>query len=306
MTVILNISNDKPFLKGTGMATKIIVEGVTQPIVIPSESSDVCYCDIECEYIEKVFHHEDGEDYQNDKSSFLYAKKRSSDAIIIKLFKNDIEIAILNNNTYGIYYPTFTLQPLYVGYQIDWSKVFDENGNGLYQIKTTANIFGSDIEYISQKFSLTRYSDLAANKTVKIETIQNGNVIGSQFDLTDLSWYSAFRVPGTFGLKEPTLEQNNYIDNNYTISQIQDKIITEYLLKTNYLPSVISNQVFYSKVLANFIYITNYDLTAHEIIRKIDVVPVSPEDINYQTKGRGVRFDYKFKPRIENNIKTNF
>lgn len=305
--IILEANNDAPFSKGQGLATKTPGGQFSSPVVV--EPSEFCFCFIECDYAEKVFYSLDDDQFKNDKSSFLFTKKRSSDTINFELWKSGSKIADIIDDTYGILYDGFSAKPLYKGYLLDWKKVFNEHGNGSYQFKAQLNVLGADSEYESQDFKLSLFSEIAADKTVKIETWQTGNIIGSEFDFTELlpdGWYSSVRISGKFGQKTPVLEQDNYLNNNYEIEQIQDKIITEYTLSTNYLPAIVANKLFYTDILANKLLISDYNIINHEVYRLVDLVPVEPEDVVYLDKKTTVRYKYKFKERVENNIKTNY
>ena len=305
--IILDIPNDYPFQRGTGLATKYKAPSITAPP--PVVVSDFCYCKIECEYVEDVFHSDDSIWWKNDKSSFLFAKKKTSDTIAFELYKNKVKIADITDDTYGTMYDGFSVKPKYKGYLIDWKKVFEANGNGRYQFKANLDILGEVSVYESQKFSLSSFSQLAANKTVRVESYQTGNIIGSQFNFTELlpdGWYQSFRIKGFFGDKRPVLEKDDFVDVEYNIEQIQDKIISEFSLRTLCLPSSIANELFYSNMLANRIYITDYNIVNHEFYNQVDVTPIEPEEVTNQVRKTGVKHSWKFKLRVEDNIKTNY
>ena len=299
--ILVNFDNDSPFVKGIGQATRT---ESPQTSALTERVDDFCYCSIECDYIEPVFY--DLPDGDLDQRSFLFQKKKSTDTIVFELYKNGLKVADITNDTYGTLYDGFDNQPNYVGYLLDFQKVFDELGAGQYFFKSVMNLLGVDIEKNSNKFNLAKYSKLAANKTVKIESYQKGNIMRSEFDFTDLlpnGWYQSIRLYGIFTDKTPVLEQDNYLNSEYVIEQIQDKIITEYTLSTNYIPASIYNMLFFQDILANKILITDYNILNEDQYFRIDVVPV---DVEKERVKRRSRFTVKFKERIENNIKTNF
>ena len=47
--------------------------------------------------------------------------------------------------------------------------------------------------------------------TVRIETTQNGYIIGQGLDFTNTNWKQQIRIPGFFGNKQRRLEQDNYL-----------------------------------------------------------------------------------------------
>ena len=305
--IVIDINNTAPFTAKDGIVTK--QQGQVFSALEGVEALDFCYCKVECEYVELALFSEGGDSYKNDKSSFLFTKQLSADTISFELFKSGVKIDDITDNTYGTLYDGFDEQPLYKGYLVDWKKVYDEHGVGVYQFKAILNIIGQETIFESQKFQVVPYSVELANGTVKIETYQTGNIISSPFDFTDLiqgGWYQSTRLKAVFGNKQPTYEEDNYVDELYRIKQIQGKIIEQFSLSTKYLPSLIANDLFYSRILANRIYISDYNILNHEVYKSIDLVPVEPDTVEYQNTKTGVRHEWKFKKRVENNIKTNY
>lgn len=301
----INISNSNPSTYIKGQTVKLSAPIVTTPD--PPIAGDFCSCKIECEYYEKAFHYTDDSEYRNDKSSFLFAKQKASDSILIELFKNDVKVADLNNDDNGVFYDGFTEKPLYVGYLLNWRNVYENHGNGLFQVKANSDILGVETVYKSRKFILSLFSDLNANGTVKVESFQTGNIVGSQFDYTDLldnGWYESYRIKGFFGDKTPALEQDNYLDANYKALQIQDKNNPDYILRSKYMPAEVANNLFYENTLANTILISDYNVLNHELYNQLSVIP--SEFTTSNNNKTMVRQEWKFKDRVQNNIKRNF
>lgn len=272
---------------------------------LPSEqSNDFCYCRLECEYTELAFAEAGGDEYKNDKSSFLFQKMVGADSIVFELYKAGALVATLNDDTLGIYYASFPAQALYTGFVIDWGLVADAHGFGVYQFKAQQTILGDASTFESRVFRLMPYADDLADGTVKIESYQNGNIIGSPFDYTDLNWYSSYRVAGRFGGKSPVIEVDNYVKSDFTKAQIQDRIRTEYTLQTRLLPSVVANAVAYDQVLANSILITDYNVLSHELYRQIQVRPISIDAKEYE-QNRRMSFEIKLEA-VSDLRKRNF
>lgn len=305
--IVLEINNTNPYSPVEGIATKL--QGQLLSALEEGKVLDFCYCRIECEYVELALYSDDGDEYKNDKSSFLFTRQVAADTIEFELWKNGVKVADIIDDTYGTMYDGFPEQPLYKGYLLDWKKVADGQGPGRYQLKANLTILGQSDTYESQKFKAMPYSPEAANGTVRVETNQTGNIMSSPFDFTDLlsgGWYQSTRIRGKFGNKKPTYEEDTYLDNSYTVKQIQGKIIENYTLFSRYLPAIIANDLFYNRILANRIYISDYNVINHEVYTRVDLVPVESEDIQYQTTKTGVRQNWTFRKRIENNIKTNY
>lgn len=305
--LIIDLPNTNPLSDGEGLAIKLESQNLASVSELIQNNID--YCQYECEYIEPVFANVGGDWWENDKNSFLFQKVVSADTITIQLWKGNEKVADISDDTYGTYYSSFTNQPLYRGFIVEWEKVFDEEGAGLYQIKADLDIMGNASTFESHRFQLLPYSDILANGTVRIESYQTGNILASEFDYTDLldgGWYNSFRIKGFFGFKTPKLEIDNYLNQDYKQEQIQDKVSTEWTLETNLLPSYISNVLAYDNILANKLLITDYNIFNTEIFRRIEVYPQEFGDVSHYANNRNTKFIIIFTNKIDNNIKTNF
>jgi len=306
--IIQEIANTNPQGVFNGSATML---DDNTPILLTLEPTQIDFCQCKCQYDykENVFAKVGQEDWKNDKRSFLFKKAIALDTIVIKLYKNGIELATITDDTYGTYYSTFTEQPLYVGFVLDFEKVYPLSGAGEYQIKAVKTIMGVITEYESQKFILKEYSDLAANNTVLIETYNTGTILSSAFDYKDLidgGWYQAFRVKGILLPKKPKLETDTLLDQDYNKIQVQDKIINEWELETYPIPSEISNIIIYDNLLANRIIISDYNLYNEEVIKEKELfLNDISEKTTYLKLGRS-KFLIKFVDKQENIVKNNF
>ncbi len=301
--IIKHITDSNPRIYQGHLRAKI--QGVVLPTIPTSDGNDTCYCELECKYIESVFAKPSGEWWQNDKNSFLYRKLLLGDSVQIKLYKNDEELTTITDNTLGVYTNGFAAQPLYIGFVIDWELVYSIHGVGIYQIKTETNIVGLDSTIESQKFELMLYSDYAADKTVKLEIVQNGNIIGSEFDFTDLEWTWNYRIKGKLTKENPELEIDNYLASNYKVEQIQDKLIRNWTLETHLLPSILSNLLSEDNILGNEIKLTDYNIMNNEIYRRISLYPKNIEVKNFNNN-RKKQITIQFTDKIDNFIKRNF
>lgn len=306
MAIIINQTN-------SGAMTQNYIAARLNASTIPSlqitpNANEFCLCDYICDYEEKVFGKVGGEEYQKDTSAFLYKVYDAADTVVIKLQKNGVDLATITGTTYGLHYPlgSISQQPLYSGVQLDWTKVLNLHGGGYYKIKAEITIFGSTEEVYSHQFRLYPFSEENAHGTVRVQTIQNGDIFSGQFDYTGMMWAQSFRIKGYFGFKKPTIEIDEYQDETRTKQQIQDRIVNEYLLETGLLPSIISNQLIYDNMLANKIYISDYNLFNNEIYRKFEVRISSFDDAKlFRMTPRGL-YTFKFTDIKDNIIKRNF
>lgn len=278
--ITIQLPNPSPYFYGSGMATKVLGPSLPEP-VIPNEN-DTCICDfITCGYLERIFAHPvDNDFWKNDKNEFLFKRLVPVDTVDMELHKDGVKVADLNNNALGNYFPLFPApasaeQQLYKGYLVDWQSVLLAHGVGFYTVVAELNILGNQSTFTSRQFHLLVYSDLNAHETVRIESTQNGNIIGGQFDFTDLDWYQSMRLPGIFGKPTPIYEEDRYITSNPNRKkkQIQDTMGREWTLNTKKISWEISEKLIYNNMLANEILLTDYNIYAESIWRRVGVFP---------------------------------
>jgi hypothetical protein len=289
------------------MATKI--QRKSLPNLSKKEVNDICYCNYECEYSANVFAKVGGEDYQNDKSQFLFRRFIPADSVSIEIYKDGVKIDDLNDDTLGKFYNGFpdgnSEQQLYVGYLLDWEKVYSLYGAGNYRVMAQLNIIGEQSTFESELFVLRGYSDEAADGTVRIDSTQNGNIMSSIFDFTDLNWYQSVRIRGRFFEEAEEFEKIIYKTQNYRQEQIQDKIIENWTLEADMIPRNISEFLTKNAVLSNNFVVNDYNILNEKILRGVEVYPESIEKSRI-VDNRNANYVIKFTSRNDNIIKRNF
>ncbi len=267
-----------------------------------------CPCDFRCDFEEKVFADDDNDGIKNDFSDFLFKKITASDTIVIELLKKDVIVAQINDDTYGTYYDGFSNQPLYVGWQADWTKIFAVLSGGRYQVRVTTTILGEESVFLSRYFRLNTFDILSADKTVKIESFQNGNLQNSEFDFTGLiegGWRSSIRLnKSKFGMMSPTMERDIYQDSSYREIQNRDEVIREFKLVSNLVPESIYDRLTTKDFLGNQILITSYNVLQELKYEKFPVVAENYNEPRYDDLGN-THFEVTFSDRQKNIIKTN-
>jgi hypothetical protein len=259
----------------------------------------------ECCYTEPVFALPLAEWWKNDKSSFLQKKLTALDTIEFKLFKNGLEVAILDNDYLGEYY-SFTL---YTGFVLYWENVYSNYGTGSYQVKAFEVLGGLPVQWDSQEFCLDTYSDLKADGTFRIETYQTGSILRSGFNYDELNltrgWYQSYRLKGILGNKKATLESDYLMTSDRRMLQIQDKVSYEYELQTNLLPAAVAKVLIEDNLIANEILLTDFNLYNTDIFRRVELYPTSINDTKSFSGNRKVIYSIIFKERVDNILKRN-
>ena len=288
--------------------TEMSVNLSTSSTNIPTETPtrDFCTCDFDCEYTNLVF--AGSNSYESDRSDFLVEIPDTlSGSFLIKLrnINTDNEVP-LTDNTYGTYFAlgSFPTQPLKGGYLIEWDKVRDAIGFGVYKVLIEQNFFGQTINTETNKFQLVPFSERLANKTVRIEAIQNGAIEGG-IDYTGMNWLKSVRIPGKFGFKTPRLERDSYENTSREVTQIQDKVINEYRLETRMLPANIFDPLLEDGFMSNQIFITDYNVRSYNDIRQLSVVPINYSESNTYYNSTKGRYIIEFEERTQDKIKRN-
>lgn len=292
-----------------GLAIKL--KGVLP--ITPPKPSDViaetfCKCDFICDWEELVFASDEDDMFKKDYSDFLLTTVAPTDTVIFKLYRYGTEIATLDDDTYGVYYDGFTVQPKYRGFVVDWTKVYNVFGGGRYQVKIDSSILGVDSTFESRYFRLYAWDEEIANQTVKIETYQTGNIIGSDLDYTGLlagGWYSAIRLQGTFGEATPELIEDKYLDTSYRQVQNREEVRFTYKLSCRNVPENIYKRLSGDQMISNTMLVTSYNLMAEQSYRQFPVAVTSFSDNSYKNNGR-VDFSIEMTDRQQNIIKRNF
>ena len=267
-------------------------------------ANDFVYQD-ECCYNEKVFASNDNLWWKNDKSSFLLKKILTSDSIIFKLYKDDVEIEVLNTDAFGEYYSFEG----YTGFVLYWELVYLTHGAGSYQVKADVLTIGVASEWLSQEFCLSLYSDEAADKTFRIESYQQGTILRSGYNYDELGlsegWYQSFRITGQFGNKKPSLENDYLMTSDRKMLQIQDKVSYEYVLQTGLIPASVGKILIEDNIIANRILLTDYNLYNTEFFRRVEVYPSAINDVKSYPYQRNLIYEVAFKDRFDDILKRN-
>ena len=269
------ITNSNPATFNGGVFTQDITVIAREDTINPSFDYDA----VKCCYFENVFAEEGGDDWKNDKRHLLISLSIPSDTVTFKLFKNDIELATISDNTYGVYNPvgTWTTQPLKASFYADFEKIFVLEGAGCYRIEADRVIINEPATRQSVNYILKPYTPIGAHKTIKITSVQDGTIernLDANLDLSykGMVFENQIRIP-TFEVNIEKLEEvvENYRSILDNVEQIQDGLFESYRIKTGGIPSSISEKLFKDMLLANEIKLTSYDLFSNRILIDVDV-----------------------------------
>lgn len=308
MAITNQISNTMPFVNAYGMATKLTAPSIPEVPSVPTNDLDVCF--IGKTYQEVVFGSNTTDWWKNDKTRVTFRRFISADTVAIELYKDSVKIADLDAvSTLGTFTngwnTSISEQSMYVSFLLDWKEVLLTHGWGNYQIKAQLNIVGAVSEWESVPYLLLEYSDIRANKTSRIEWYADGKINGSLFDYTGLNLYHSRRLKAEFLELAPTLEVNKYKTSFSEWRQIQDKAIENFELRTKALPYEVTNNLTKVISLANTILISDYNIKAETLFRRVSVYPENFEKTLLEGNVNSI-YNIKFVAKVENNTKRNY
>ena len=286
---------------------QLILDVCLPPLELEAVKDQFCGSNFFCDDSETVFGlvGDNVPPHKRDFSSFI---ARGSNIVFTLLSDCCTEIATLDDNTLGTYYATFTVQPTYSGFLLDWTKVLDSFGVGDYKVRASFDYNGTSYTIDSHQYHLYNYDPEIANRTVKLEYWQDGNLVNSIFDYTDLlpdGWYNSVRLPAIFGKFSPEVTKDDYKSNSYALSQNRDELTLTYTLNIELISEKQAFNLINNALLGNRIEITDYDLSKNKVLRS---VPVFLDDISsFEHTGYGSIFaEINFKEATQNRIKRNF
>jgi hypothetical protein len=281
-------------------------------IQLPTVEDLICSCEFvssSCNYEELAFAYPTNEldTYRNDfKSILITLLDANSTYEFFLVDSNDVETPLLDGvhgTLYGLGFNT--LQPLKVGFRIDWLKVFNLLSGDIYKIRIKQTDFENTIVVDSHSIKLMQFSELASQDTTKIQTTQKGVYLLGE-DYEGMNWVNMNRIVANFGNEKQQTEISRLKDGNYQDFDIQNEYYYQYTLETNLLPSPIADFLLNSDIKTDEILISNYDVYAYRQYRDLPVIHEGTIDASddYATN-INKRFTITFNDSTT-NLKRNF
>jgi hypothetical protein len=282
-------------------------------ISLPTKENvvDFCPCGLFCAYKEDVFVFPTDitDEYRNDYNGriLITLKDTSSSYQFFIVDSSGVETELIDD-TYGELFDVgFNLvQPLKVGYRIDWVNVFLNLGGGLYTLKVSQTDFDNTVTKSSHSFNVRLFDEIASNNSVKIETVQKGTIENGE-DYGGMEWKNMVRVDGTFGNETAQFEQIKGQDSSFTDYDIQTSTWNNYTLQTHVVNSATGDELVGKTTLTDEIFISNYKiLGAYKQYRRTPVVfEGTAEASDDYTVNTNKAFNITFKDK-QTKVKRNF
>ena len=228
----------------------------------------------ECDFSIPVFCFPDPDDkYRNDFTAPLVPLNNSqiNGKIFIEKENADCtwsEISELNDNTYGTPFSDGS-RPDWVGYNLEWLKVYNLHDVGCYRLRLEWDDFISgetQVEY-SFRYKLRLFNENLADETVRFTYTIQGGIRGSQWEDTQLIdygsivWTRQIRFKGIFGhsdSQEYTTETVRY--ENGANEWIEDFSVEKYDAVFKSAPHSLHTEIKKTILHADIIIVDDYNI----------------------------------------------
>lgn len=260
--------------------------------------------DFECAYTMKAFYWTDdvNDTDKNDFTAPLYTLNNSQINASLYLEKRSeccewVEMSQLNDNTYGYAYGSshdpnqqFNTNTSWIGYHIDWWKVYNQHGEGYYRTRLEYDNLPSaetQIRY-SYTYQLLEYSDDRADHTTRFNYKIKGGKVGDEksdeivINYNTTIWERQFRVRGIFGYSDSM----NY-EAEYTRYRSGAKVYTDnngvefYQCQLKGIPYSLHREFKKTMVFADEIIISDYNIDNIYQWKNKRVIRSGDYEINY-------------------------
>ncbi len=212
---------------------------------------------------------------KNDFWPFLRSYEASITAVDMFLFKphdSSFSDVPLNDNTFGSFFPLGFHSDEngrdYVGYKIDWRKVRDVHGEGIYQIRAdkTGIIpnLPSDFEFLGKvDFNLRTYSADRAEGTITI-TFENSFILKNIYDPRKRVYYPAnwggnIRLNGIFTGNKWAYETTFTKYKDEGLRTVSDRQIPAFRMRVELAPAEVHNFISTEIMQADLIEFIDYN-----------------------------------------------
>jgi len=242
--------------------------------------------------------------------------------ITVTNLSTDTSTLIINDD-YGNFFELgdFLGRPRVYALRVDWNKVFDQDGFGVYRFNfTVKNSSGTIISNEdSMCFKLQPFDCEAAAGTVRIEANQTGKIVGG-FDYTGINteftdgisafqqkgWTQQIRWWGRFFHETPLTEVDLVDNNEYGKDQVQQLTVRRFNLRLDFTRIELSKPMIEDHFMANTITISDYGIGQHDIIMNERVVLDEISDFPDEAFNKDITFNAKFSEYRQNKLKRNF
>jgi hypothetical protein len=257
----------------------------------------------------------------NDKVDFILDIPLGATvtANLVKIDGNGNETEyLINNDTYGQFYATGTIKANVWGFILDFYKVYNTLGYGEYKVNIQIDSFsGQDIyDKDSPCYRLVPYDCYEAHNTVRIQSWQTGYFEGG-FDYTGISyvfgegltanrgkskWFQQMRVYGRFWRSGRDYIVDNIVTKLRGQEQVQSQTIKVYNLQLDNIKSDQSNKLIDDMLMANEVYISDYNSDSVEDYKNVRVSMTDIGDPESEAMNTFEQYTITLREYFQDNI----
>ncbi len=276
--------------------------------------------------------------YENDINSFLvdvqlYTTNTGTLATTWHLQKCSgadtwTNVTAINNTTYGYHWAlgSVVANPTYTGIRVNWGKVLNAFGRGIYRVRVYTEMGALNDCLISAEFELKGFDCDDAHGTIKFETLLHGQIgaygtKGRVFNMCGFSpkpedggrgkqvgWYDSCRYKGFFGYE--TIAEYIEVMNEYQNGKqerVKDEAVQEYSCYLYYMEKDFHDRFKIYGMMSDVLQVSDYNINnADYNINQLPIVKASTYVPTYQDKVWNPRqkVELKFRNGFQGLIKS--
>lgn len=293
-------------MKERTLSFALFVDIPTQPITPEAVFKECCYNHI------VLASSTSSSKEKNDFTGFYHKRQLANETLeFVMIDLSDSSEYILNDDTYGVFknFNSFDDQPDLATFVLDWRLVLlDTNlGPGSYKVVKRTNLAGLAVEEEFLVYNLQEFSSERADNTVRIDVTMSGLLERPNIDFTGTDFKTSLRVPGFFGRREPSWEEDNIVNRQFEKRQISMRQTNQFKFQTNMVPDCITNEIVDFMLFSDDIRMTDYNLNNHSYdFVDFCVKLANNEGTRYIPQSRKAQLNLVFDDKIVDNNKRNF
>jgi len=247
---------------------------------------------------------------KNDKTKFFGIALNDSGVVKYFLQKCGLDIAEITDSSFGELLPagSFASQLKLSTLYLEWDKVLQSYGEGVYSIRVETNALGGGtVDEISQNYTLKIYADNRAEGTVRFAWTQDGLILDNQIDFSGLNIEQEIRLKGNIGYNnEAEIVVNEFETSSHSFEQNQDQVLFNYTFQTEPISFFNSTILLKDLIIGNKITVTSYNYYNHWVLTEAELKAESIEEVKDLQFNKCAMFKIKFGERKRNTIKRNY
>lgn len=285
--------------------------------------------------------------YKNDYNAWLFElpsgnQDNTSYSFTLQQFSSGswTDKADLHDNTYGefIELGSMCTNIMWTGYSIEWRKVLQTFGQGIFRFKVDMTQLGAVSPcYASPPFCLGEWECYAVDRTVKFEAnymggrfgnIDKTNCAGKFWDLCcitlkgptgvttskPINYNDSIRLPGWFGRETKDYERTSIKYQTGFVNKIRDEAIRKFSFYSGSIkqtnpgvgwPIWVHDRLSVYGLMADTLYVSDYNLNNPDYnFKSYCVIFDGNYEPKYSFSKRYANVELKFKARMEYLIRT--